>query len=74
MKIDCLDEMKTIQVECSFIRGRLEGVIGRKALGTLNSATQSTVSVPKMRLDDDNLNIKVVISDAKPSHVENIFI
>jgi hypothetical protein len=66
MKIDRLDETKTIHVECSFIRGRLEGVTGRKALGTLNSATRSTVSAPKMGLDDDNLNIKVVpLGDVK---------
>ena len=60
MKINCLDETKTIPLECSFIRGSPECVTGRKALGTLNSATRSTVSAPKMRSDVDDLNIKVI--------------
>ena len=75
MKINCLDETKTIPLEFSFIRGSPECVTGRKALGTLNSAIQSTVSAPKMRSDVDDLNIKLVpFDDAKLSHVENIFI
>ena len=52
--------MKTITLECYFIRGRLEGVIGRKAIGTLNFATRSTDLAPKMRSDVDDLNIKVI--------------
>ena len=40
--------------------GLLEGVIVRKALETLNFATRSTDSAPKMRSDVDDLNIKVI--------------
>ena len=66
MKIDRLNETKTINVEFSFIRGRLGGIIVQKALGTLNSATRSTVSAPKMRSDVDDLNIKVIpLADLK---------
>ena len=58
--------MKTIPLEYSFIRGRLEGKIGRKPLGILNSATRNIISAPKMESDDDNLNIKVVpLGDVK---------
>ena len=68
MKINCLDKTKTITLGCSFIRGSSECIIGRKALGTLNYATRSTVSAPKMRSDVDDLNIKVVpLSDVKLS-------
>ena len=66
IKIDRLDETKTIPLEYSFIRGRLEGMIGRKPLGILNSATWNTIAAPKMESDDDNLNIKVVpLGDVK---------
>ena len=58
IKIDCLDETKTIRLEYSFIRGRLEGMIGQKPLEKLNSSTQNTISAPKMESDDDNLNMK----------------
>ena len=66
MKNNCLDDTKIIPLEYSFIRGRLEGMIGRKPLGILNSATRNIISAPKMESDDDNLNIKVVpLGDVK---------
>ena len=74
MKIDCHDETNKIPLECSIIRGLLGGVIGQKSLGTINSATRSTVSAPKIRSDVDDLKIKVVsFGNVKISHVENPF-
>ncbi len=74
IKIDCLDETKTIPLEHSFIWGHCEGVISQKALRTLNFVTRSTASATEMRSDGYDLNIKVVpLGDVKfpcwnPSH------
>ena len=66
MKIDCFDETKTIPSEYSFIRGCLEGMIGRKPLGMFNSVTRSITSATEMRSNSDKLNIKVIpLSDLK---------
>ena len=74
MKIDCLDGTKTIPLEHSFICSHIEGVIGRKALRTLNFVTRSTASATEMRSNGDGLNIKVVpLDDMKLSHAENPF-
>ena len=74
MKIDRLDEAKTITLEHSFIGGHIEGVTGRKALRTLNFVTRSTASTTEMRSNGGSLNIKVVpLDDMKLSHAENPF-
>ena len=74
MRINCLDETKTIPLEHSFIWGHIEGVIGRKALRTLNFVTRSIASATEMRSNVDSLNIKVIpLGDMKFSHVENPF-
>ena len=74
MKISRLDETKTIPLECSFIRGHNEGVIGRKALRILNFVIRSTTSATDMRSNDDSINIKVVpLDDVKFSNAENPF-
>ena len=75
MKIDCLDETKTIPLKYSFIWGHIEDVIGRKALRILDFVTRSTASATEMRSNVDSLNIKVIpLGDMKFSHVENPFI
>ena len=60
MKIDRLDEAKTIPLEHSFIWGHIEGVIGQKALRTPKHDNLSVVLVFDMMSNDYGPNIKVV--------------